>query len=477
VADDPYAYLSGLSEHPDRPGDTSNFNPAFASSLASALRQANAQGLHLGVMSGYRDPGQTGSAYDAGGNSSHTYGLASDISGLDGPNGKITNQWATIAAQNGLHNPYGVGDTAEFNHWQLPPQPLEQTPGLLNQLKTAKASGDMSNVWNAYNAAQGTAIASTIARPATAATSPNAPATTTLFAGVNPDARGMRNNNPGNLEANSYTAAMPGYQGSDGRFAIFDTPQHGAAALDQNLSSYGSKGINTPLAIASRWAPTNDNNNPNSYGAQIARGLGVGLNDKIDMSDPATRSKITQSIALVENGPGNSPGVKTTLAAASAPTPPGTTLNSAPAAGALGAANGPALPGFTPAQSNQFLQGASGLDKAMGGQGLAAQPGAGGGGQDQMRPSTMIGQAPAPHIPNPQAAAQTFGTTLNNIRTPLQWGSGTPGSSISATAGPAVAAGVPQGMTAQELQQLQMMQMMGGGMGTTLSSPYGGGYG
>jgi hypothetical protein len=89
----------------------------------------------------------------------------------------------------------------------------------------------------------------------------------------------------------------------------------------------------------------------------------------------------------------------------------------------------------------------------------------------------MIGQAPAPHIPNAQAAAQTFGQTLNSMRTPLQWGSGTPGSSISATAGPQVAPGVPQGLTAQELQQLQMMQMMGGGMGTTLSSPYGGGYG
>ena len=128
---------------------------------------------------------------------------------------------------------------------------------------------------------------------------------TSIFSGVNGSARGMRNNNPGNLVSNSWTATLPGYKGSDGRFAIFDTPEHGAAALDTNLSSYGAKGIKTPFAIASTWAPAEDHNNPSSYGAQIAKALGVGLNDNIDLSDPKTRQKIAGAIALVENGPGN----------------------------------------------------------------------------------------------------------------------------------------------------------------------------
>ena len=107
-------------------------------------------------MSGFREPGQTGSAYDAGGNSSHTYGLAFGLDpALDGPNGKITNQWAQIAEANGLHNPYGISDKGEFNHWQLPPQPLEQTPQLLAQLKAARSTGNFQNVWNAYNGANG----------------------------------------------------------------------------------------------------------------------------------------------------------------------------------------------------------------------------------------------------------------------------------------------------------------------------------
>ncbi len=140
------------------------------------------------------------------------------------------------------------------------------------------------------------------------------------LAGVNGSARGMRNNNPGNLESNAWTQGLPGYRGSDGRFAIFDTPEHGMAALDQNLASYGQKGVNTPFAIASRWAPASDNNDPNSYGAQIAKGLGVGLNDAIDLNDPDVRAKIARSIATVENGAGGAavaPAASTSVAAPS----------------------------------------------------------------------------------------------------------------------------------------------------------------
>ena len=146
------------------------------------------------------------------------------------------------------------------------------------------------------------------------------------------------------------------------------------------------------------------------------------------------------------------------------------------AAGALGTPAGPTLPGFgQQQQSNQFLQGASGLDKAMGGQGLDGQ-----GGGDQMKPPPMI-QGQPPHIPNPQQAAQTFGQTLTSMRTPPQWAPNPPGSPIYATAGPQGPAINPQAQ--QDLAQLQMQQqmqmMMGGGMGTSLNSnPYGGlGYG
>ena len=123
--------------------------------------------------------------------------------------------------------------------------------------------------------------------------------------GLNGGARGMRNNNPGNLIDNSWTQGFPGYAGSDGRFAIFDSPQSGMAGLDRNLQSYGAKGVNTPLAIASKWAPSGDGaNNPVAYAGVIAKHLGIGLNDPIDMSNPAARAQVGSAIALVENGPG-----------------------------------------------------------------------------------------------------------------------------------------------------------------------------
>ena len=72
-------------------------------------------------------------------------------------------------------------------------------------------------------------------------------------------------NNPGNIINGPWAQSLPGYKGTDGKFAIFDTPQHGVAALDQNLQNYASKGINTPFGVASTWAPASDNNNLNSW--------------------------------------------------------------------------------------------------------------------------------------------------------------------------------------------------------------------
>lgn len=128
-----------------------------------------------------------------------------------------------------------------------------------------------------------------------------------LLAGLNSGSRGMKNNNPGNLVASPWTAGLAGYSGSDGRFAEFKTPEQGLAALDQNLQSYGGKGINTPLAIASTWAPAatsgpDSMNRPNAYGAAIAKELGVKSDTVLDMNDVDVRNKISRAIVQVENG-------------------------------------------------------------------------------------------------------------------------------------------------------------------------------
>lgn len=66
--------------------------------------------------------------------------------------------------------------------------------------------------------------------------------------------RGIRNNNPGNIEFNDNNS-WQGQTGSDGRFAKFETPEHGIRALGRNLLSYGKQGYDTPAEIIGRWAP------------------------------------------------------------------------------------------------------------------------------------------------------------------------------------------------------------------------------
>lgn len=167
--------------------------------------------------------------------------------------------------------------------------------------------------------------------PRASASSP----TPSILSGLNPNARGTRNNNPGNLEANPYTASMPGYVGSDERFAKFATPEQGIFALKQNLTSYALRGISTPLGIASTWAPGSESgNNPGAYGSAIAAELGVQPGDKVDLQDPHVQDKVARAIAKVENGGGGGGGGNNTGSSSVPPapwSPPSSPPSAAPA--------------------------------------------------------------------------------------------------------------------------------------------------
>ena len=151
TADEARAYLSGLSFHRERKGDVAYMHPDFAIRLATAIQQARAQGLQVSLLSGYREPSSIrASNYDLAGKSSHEYGLAADVTGIGGVGSSSARQWQQIAEANGLSNPYGINDKGEYNHWQLPKQPLETTQGLWDALRAGKASGDVNKMWSAY---------------------------------------------------------------------------------------------------------------------------------------------------------------------------------------------------------------------------------------------------------------------------------------------------------------------------------------
>ncbi|MCU6683296.1 hypothetical protein M8320_14985 [Leclercia sp. H6W5] len=114
-------------------------------------------------------------------------------------------------------------------------------------------------------------------------------------------ARGIRNNNPGNLEF-SKSNPWSGQTGDDGRFAKFETPEHGIRALGRNLLSYQRQGIDTVNDIINRWAPPDDNNNTSAYIEAVCAQLGVTPDQPLDASNPDTLKALCAAIIHHENG-------------------------------------------------------------------------------------------------------------------------------------------------------------------------------
>jgi hypothetical protein len=118
--------------------------------------------------------------------------------------------------------------------------------------------------------------------------------------------RSVRNNNPGNLEASAWARKQPGYVGTDGRFAIFETPDAGYAAMESLLQSYSNRGLNTVNSIINRWSPQSDpTNQPGStsnYVKAVSRAVGVSPTTEIDINDPNIRNRLVRAMAEVEGG-------------------------------------------------------------------------------------------------------------------------------------------------------------------------------
>ncbi|WP_324723850.1 hypothetical protein [Lelliottia sp. JS-SCA-14] len=115
--------------------------------------------------------------------------------------------------------------------------------------------------------------------------------------------RGIRNNNPGNLNfANQAGATKEGGQG--GRFAVFESMEHGVAALYKQLQIYFKKGVNTLSSIVKTYAPASDGNNVDAYVSALSKATGKGANEAIDAGDTTTIAKLMKGIVDHENGKG-----------------------------------------------------------------------------------------------------------------------------------------------------------------------------
>ena len=109
------------------------------------------------------------------------------------------------------------------------------------------------------------------------------------------NARGIRNNNPGNLRV------APNAVGNDGAFAVFDKPDDGLAAMSRQLQLYGDRGNNTPYGIIHTYAPSSENNTQ-AYINAVTGDTGFGAHEQLDLSDPATLKRMMAAMIRHENG-------------------------------------------------------------------------------------------------------------------------------------------------------------------------------
>lgn len=126
-------------------------------------------------------------------------------------------------------------------------------------------------------------------------------------------ARGIRNNNPGNIDynpRNQWQGQLTPDPKIEPRFARFDTPENGIRALAKLLINYrgkdgmpgvGGKGIDTVLETINRWAPVVENDT-SAYVNAVAKDVGVGPTDPIDIRDRRTLLAIVNGIIAHENG-------------------------------------------------------------------------------------------------------------------------------------------------------------------------------
>jgi len=121
--------------------------------------------------------------------------------------------------------------------------------------------------------------------------------------------RGIRNNNPGNIERDGTRWQGMAAVQTDARFVVFSDAVWGIRAIARILITYQDKRraadgsrIDTVRKFIARWAPPVENNT-DAYARTVAVALGVGVDDPdIDVYDYHTMFGLVSAIIRYENG-------------------------------------------------------------------------------------------------------------------------------------------------------------------------------
>lgn len=122
---------------------------------------------------------------------------------------------------------------------------------------------------------------------------------------VNTGARGIRNNNPGNIDyhaSNKWQGQLPFDKSIEPRFCRFQSHEYGIRALISLLRNYQRKyGLKNIAGLINRWAPKNENQT-GAYINGVSKELCVAPTDTINMMDKATAIAMAKAIIRHENG-------------------------------------------------------------------------------------------------------------------------------------------------------------------------------
>ena len=114
--------------------------------------------------------------------------------------------------------------------------------------------------------------------------------------------RGIRNNNPLNIEKGDDWDNLSVDQSADTRFAVFDDAEHGIRAAARILSTYqNDHGLNTVSGMINRWAPPAENDTP-AYIRNVAAGVGVTAEESIVIGNNVATKNMIKAMMKQENG-------------------------------------------------------------------------------------------------------------------------------------------------------------------------------
>jgi hypothetical protein len=112
--------------------------------------------------------------------------------------------------------------------------------------------------------------------------------------------RGVRNNNPGNLDQGTAWEGLAPVQ-TDPRFCVFTTPEYGIRALTTVLLTYQTvHNLRTIRTMITRWAPPIENDTL-AYINFVAGRVGVSPDTVIDLHDIHLSKPMVAAIIAQEN--------------------------------------------------------------------------------------------------------------------------------------------------------------------------------